>query len=256
MKKNISIVATILLPLHLLFFALLPTTNFTWTSIFYVLLGYVFIGGLGVEVGLHRWASHKTIDLNSIAKPLVIFASVISCQGHPYWWAAIHRGNHHRFCDTEKDIHSPKNGKWNSFLGWLLNHDTVNNINFKYITDLMRDPLLKFSAKYYKSIIYTTWIVAGFISLNFLFWAVIIPTLISFYSVNVINLICHSDSGYRNFNTTDNSRNVSFLGYFCWGNGWHNNHHYRASSYDFGKSVSGKWWEVDPCVIFLPFIKK
>lgn len=253
--KNYKFILTVLLPLHILLFALIPFVELSPLALMYFILGYVLIGGLGVEVGLHRWASHKAVELNSIARPLIIFASVLSCQGHAIWWATIHRGNHHKHCDTDKDFHSPLFGKWNAFMGWILAHD-IKDINFKHSVDLARDPLLKFTAKYYKTIIFTTWIVVGLISLNLLFWAVIVPTIVSFYSVNLINLFCHDTVGYRNFDTDDLSKNIPMLGYLCWGNGWHNNHHYCSSSYDFGKSVSGKWWEFDPCVIFLPFIKK
>jgi fatty-acid desaturase len=255
MKKTVSIVPTVILPLHLLFIAMIPFVNFSWVNLIFLILGYMFIGGLGVEVGLHRWASHKSVELNSVAKILVVFASVISCQGHAFWWAAVHRGNHHRYSDTKKDFHSPVNGKWNAFLGWFLNHN-INDVNFKYVIDLLKDPLLKFTAQYYKTIIFATWIIVGLISLNFLFWFIIVPTLIAFYSVHSINLFCHSADGYRNFETKDNSKNIPFLGYLCWGNGWHNNHHYKASSYDFGKGISGIPKEFDPCVIFLPFIRK
>jgi fatty-acid desaturase len=252
--KNFKFIFLVLLPLHLLFFILIPFLNFSLLDILFLVLGYMFIGGLGVEVGLHRWASHKSVELNSFAKPIIVLASVLSCQGHAIWWAAIHRGNHHRYSDTEKDFHSPINGKWNSFLGWILQHD-IGDVNFKNSVDLSRDRMLRFTADHYKKIIFSVWFICGLISINFLFWFLIIPTLVSFYSVNIINLLCHSEIGYKNFNTSDNSKNIPLLGYFCWGNGWHNNHHYQSSSYDFGKKVSGKWWEFDPCVIFLPFIR-
>jgi stearoyl-CoA desaturase (delta-9 desaturase) len=62
--------------------------------------------------------------------------------------------------------------------------------------------------------------------------------------------------GYRNFETNDNSRNNVIFGYLGWGQGWHNNHHHDPKSFDFGTGVSGKWWEFDPCKIFLPFLGK
>jgi stearoyl-CoA desaturase (delta-9 desaturase) len=51
------------------------------------------------------------------------------------------------------------------------------------------------------------------------------------------------------------SQNNFVLGYLGWGQGWHNNHHHDPKSYDFGTNISGKWWEFDPCRIFLPFLK-
>ena len=43
----------------------------------------------------------------------------MSLQKGPLWWAAHHR-NHHRFSDTERDVHSPKRGFWWSHMGWIL----------------------------------------------------------------------------------------------------------------------------------------
>jgi stearoyl-CoA desaturase (delta-9 desaturase) len=47
--------------------------------------------------------------------------------------------------------------------------------------------------------------------------------------------------GYRSHETRDNSTNNLFLGYFVWGEGWHNNHHYSPGSAKFGED----WWEFD-----------
>jgi stearoyl-CoA desaturase (delta-9 desaturase) len=87
------------------------------------------------------------------------------------------------------------------------------------------------------------------------FWLV---TFIGTSQDNLVNVYGHIKGwvGYRNFNTKDNSQNNFFLGYFAWGQGWHNNHHHAPASYDFGSGVSGKWWEFDPCRIFLPFLGK
>jgi stearoyl-CoA desaturase (delta-9 desaturase) len=87
------------------------------------------------------------------------------------------------------------------------------------------------------------------------FWLV---TMIGSLQDNLVNVFGHYKGliGYRNFNTTDNSQNNMIFGYLAWGQGWHNNHHHAPSSYDFGKSVSNKWWEWDPCSIFKPFLQQ
>ena len=60
--------------------------------------------------------------------------------------------------------------------------------------------------------------------------------------------------GYENFKTTDKSRNLWINALITFGEGWHNNHHAKASSFDFGSSVSGRWHEFDPCMILMiPF---
>jgi fatty-acid desaturase len=84
-----------------------------------------------------------------------------------------------------------------------------------------------------------------------------LPTAFSLLQDNLINVMGHKKLliGYRNYETSDQSVNNIITGYLCWGQGWHNNHHYNPKSFDFGFSISKKWWEIDPCLIFLPFIK-
>jgi fatty-acid desaturase len=253
--KNYKFILFIFIPFNLLFLIGLWMTSFSYLNLFYFILGYIFIGALGVEIGLHKWASHRSVELNFIAKPIIILASLLACQGHPIWWSAVHRGYHHRNTDTDLDLHTPKKSKWNSFLGWIIKHEP-SSINYKYAVDLLKNPLMTITSKYYEAIVWTIWIVLGIISLDFLIWFLIIPTVLSFYGVGLINTFCHGNGGYRNFNTADNSKNVALLGFLLWGNGWHNNHHYKASSFDFGSSISGKKWEIDPCIFLLPFIKK
>jgi stearoyl-CoA desaturase (delta-9 desaturase) len=91
--------------------------------------------------------------------------------------------------------------------------------------------------------------------LDFLLWGIFLPTVIALHLEGLINTVCHSNVGYRNFETNDLSRNVPLLGYLVWGNGWHNNHHFNPGQFDFGKAVSGKN-EFDPCILFLPFIRQ
>ena len=47
--------------------------------------------------------------------------------------------------------------------------------------------------------------------------------------------------GYRNYETTDNSRNLWWVGLLAFGEGWHNNHH----AYQRVASQGHKWWEID-----------
>jgi stearoyl-CoA desaturase (delta-9 desaturase) len=251
--KNKSLF-TLIIPIHLVSLSTIWLSGLSWLNLLYLFLGYIFISGLGIGVGLHRWASHRSVKLNKIAKPIVIYASIMSCQGHPYWWAAVHQSLHHRYTDTEKDIHSPINGKWNSFIGWLFKHDT-GTLNYRHILHLTSEPLLNFSQKYYLHIIWGSWLLFGLVNLDFLIWAIMIPTVIALHLEGLINTFCHGKYGYRNFETTDQSCNVPILGWLAWGNGWHNNHHARPGHFDFGKTISGKP-EFDPCVLFLPFIRQ
>ena len=47
--------------------------------------------------------------------------------------------------------------------------------------------------------------------------------------------------GYRNYETSDDSRNLWWVGLLAWGEGWHNNHH----AYQRVASQGHRWWEID-----------
>jgi stearoyl-CoA desaturase (delta-9 desaturase) len=47
--------------------------------------------------------------------------------------------------------------------------------------------------------------------------------------------------GYRRYKRLDQSTNNALLGYFVWGEGWHNNHHGDPGNPNFSRA----WWEVD-----------
>ena len=47
------------------------------------------------------------------------FGGTTAAQKGPLWWASHHR-NHHRYSDTELDLHSPLKGFWWSHVGWIL----------------------------------------------------------------------------------------------------------------------------------------
>jgi sn-2 palmitoyl-lipid 9-desaturase len=47
--------------------------------------------------------------------------------------------------------------------------------------------------------------------------------------------------GYRNYETTDDSRNLWWVGILAYGEGWHNNHHAFQRMAKHGH----RWWEID-----------
>ena len=241
-------------PMHIGVLLIPFISTISWLHLWYFLIGYILICGLGNNVGLHRWASHKSVELGTYSKYIVLFFSMMAAQGHAIWWAALHRGMHHRHSDTDKDLHSPMHGKWHAFHGWEWKHDPAT-VNYKYVIDLLRDPLLVITGKYYKLIVLSTWIFVGCINLDLLLWMFLLPAVLGLHLEGMVNLLCHTNIGYRNFETKDNSHNVPLLGILNWGNGWHNNHHYNQSSYDFGSRISNKWYEFDPCKMFLPLLK-
>jgi len=134
-------------------------------------------------------------------------------------------------------------------------HDWDQYFNPKYAVDLLRDPVQLWFSKNYTSVILITYLAVGLVSLDFLLFGLMLPAVIGLYQESTINVLGHYRKfGYRNFETKDNSQNVPVLALTTWGQGWHNNHHYQASSYDFGTSVSGRSFEFDPSLLLLPLV--
>jgi stearoyl-CoA desaturase (delta-9 desaturase) len=229
--------------------------GFELSHLLFFLLGWVLICGLGSAVVLHRITSHRAITVRRFLRNPLLLLGALCAQGSPMWWAVIHRGLHHPYSDREGDPHSPIHGFWHAYHGWTLKVDP-SKVNITAMKDLLRYEEGKFLHRNYTAIVWSVYILVGLISLDFLLWALIIPAAWSYHQESIVNTVCHSRKiGYRNYDTPDNSMNNKILALFTWGQALHNNHHHEPGSYDFGKSISNKPTEFDPCVIFLPLIR-
>lgn len=233
------------------------TTGWSWHYLLLAFLGWVLLDGVGNNLTLHRWLSHKSWTPYKWAEPFLLWAGVMVGEGSPLWWAALHRGHHHKVSDiTGKDIHTPiGNGWWHSYMGWQFGIKQ-DSVSFRYAVDLLRDRRVVFCHENYNKIIFVTLLLSAFIfGWQATVWFFIVGSLMSLHADGLVNTFGHvPGAGYQNSNNKDYSTNVWWLGYFHWGSGWHNNHHKQASSFDFGTTVSGRPHEFDPCLLLvLPF---
>lgn len=182
--------------------------------------------------------------------------AVIGCmsvQRGPLWWAAHHR-KHHAASDTEEDIHSPisRDFLW-SHIGWITS--TKNMVtDYSRIQDFARYPellwlnrfdwfvpLMLFFSLYgfgqWLQFYYPQTQTSG---MQMLAWGFFVSTTILFHATAAINSVAHL-SGYRRYDTPDNSRNNPILAIFTLGEGWHNNHHRYSNCTRQGIT----WWEID-----------
>ncbi len=227
--------------------------------LWFTFINWVLIAGLGVAAGYHRIFSHNTHpNLPRWKENIILFFGTMSGQGSSITWSAIHRGYHHKFSDTERDLHSPKKGIFYAFFGWTTKI-TENNpiVNLKYAGPILRKSNHLWFHQHQLKILWIVPIVVALFDWRLSLSMFCLPTAITLLQDNTVNIFGHKKGiiGYRNFNTNDNSHNNLILGYLCWGQGWHNNHHHDPKSYDFGTSVSGKWYEFDASNVFLPFLK-
>lgn len=230
---------------------LLLTAHIPLQYLIGTLLVWSLMDGLGVAVGYHRVFSHRTHQLPWWKENLLLFLGSMAGHGSPIVWVAIHRGYHHAFADTKKDPHSPIHGWLYALFGWTLNI-VEGSVSVKYAVDLVRKSHFVWWHHHGWKVQWLVTAAAVFLDWRFGLACVALPSAMSLWNESIINIFGHawSPGAYRNFDSKDQSYNHPWFGYFGWGHGWHNNHHAKPNEFNFRQ----RWWEIDPCVIFLPFL--
>jgi stearoyl-CoA desaturase (Delta-9 desaturase) len=223
---------------HLLCFAVVFTGITTTALVLFVAL---FFGrAFFVTAGYHRYFSHKTFKLNRFWQFVFAFMAESTAQKGVLWWAGNHR-HHHRYSDTEKDLHSPLKGFWWSHVGWIL-ADKYKPTPTDSIKDFAKYPELRFINKHDWIAPWTfgvlAFVIGGWPGLVVgFFWS----TVLLWHSTFLVNSAAHV-FGKRRYETGDTSRNSLVIALLTGGEGWHNNHHHYQASCRQGFF----WWEVDP----------
>jgi stearoyl-CoA desaturase (delta-9 desaturase) len=78
-------------------------------------------------------------------------------------------------------------------------------------------------------------------AISFLVWGLFVRLVAVLHVTWLVNSWAHM-WGYRNYETTDDSRNNWLVAILAFGEGWHNNHH----AYPRMANHRHKWWEFDP----------
>jgi stearoyl-CoA desaturase (delta-9 desaturase) len=199
-----------------------------------------------IGAGYHRYFAHRAFRTSRIFQYALAFFAQTSAQRGVLWWAAHHR-RHHKYSDTELDVHSPVlRSFFYAHVGWIFvprngptNHDAIR--------DFSRYPELRWLDRYElvpaTTLAVATWLIAGWPGLIVGFcWS----TVCLWHATFSINSLAHV-FGRRRYVTGDQSRNNWFLAILTMGEGWHNNHHaYQASA-----RQGFRWWEYDPTFYIL-----
>ena len=69
---------------------------FTWQALGVAVVLHWATASLGICLGYHRYISHRSLKLAWPAKAICMFCGVISGEGTPLMWAAVHRVHHAR----------------------------------------------------------------------------------------------------------------------------------------------------------------
>lgn len=224
-----------------------------WSPIVIVvaLLSY-FIRMFAITAFYHRYFSHKAFRTSRVCQFLFGLLGATATQRGPIWWASHHR-RHHRYSDTDRDMHSPRKGFWWSHMGWFLSskHFTTRE---QWVRDLIKFPELRFLDRFdiVIPVLYAValwgfgkWLEISFPELGttgwqMLVWGYFVSTIVLLHCTLSINSLSHV-WGNQRYQTGDDSRNNGFLALITLGEGWHNNHHH----YPVSARQGFYWWEID-----------
>jgi stearoyl-CoA desaturase (delta-9 desaturase) len=215
-----------------------------WTGVHVIDLmiaaGLYALRMFGITAGYHRYFSHRSFKTSRAFAFVLAFLAQSSAQRGILWWAGNHR-RHHRFSDTDKDVHSPlRHGFWHAHLGWFFT-DAHRHTDPAAVPDLAKYPELVWLDRhpYLPAVLtgFLVWLLAGWSGLVVgFFWS----TVALWHATFSINSLAHV-VGSRRYVTGDQSRNNLWLALLTFGEGWHNNHHHFQSAARQGF----RWYEID-----------
>jgi len=219
--------------------------NFSWVGDLVALLIMTHITVIGVTVYYHRCLAHRALEVHPIIAHFFRLWVWMTTGMGTRPWVAIHR-KHHSHCETENDPHSPQvlGLKKVLFEGAELykkeakNHETIQRYGKGTPDDwIERHIYAPHHALGIFILLTINIILFGLPGITM--WAVQMMW-IPFWAAGVVNGVGHY-WGYRNFEVSDASTNISPIGLIMGGEELHNNHH----SFPTSAKLSVKWWEFD-----------
>lgn len=231
-------------------------------NIFYFFIAHWYLSLFTQTFFHHRYAAHQMFTMNRFWERTFYMLSWVF-QGSsflsPKVYGYMHR-IHHAYPDTEKDVHSPKYSKNIFDMMWktkniyndILEERAKLDDRFKqgHVPDW---PLIERLGDWWPNRIF--WglvyiVVYWYFDAAIWQWIILLPIqfVMGPFHGAIINWFAHK-YGYVNFKVNDTSKNLLPIDFLMWGESYHNNHHKRGNSPNFGV----KWWEIDPMYPFILF---
>lgn len=246
---------------------------FSWTGVILVPLGNYIFCSIGIGLCFHRTLTHRGLSMPKWLEHFFAVLGVCSLQDSPARWVAVHR-MHHQYSDEQPDPHSPLAGFLWGHMEWLfIENRALSTLEFydRYARDILRDP---FYLAFERNLLWfwtyvahaALFFLAGFgigwwqtgepmggvqFGSSLLLWGVIFRTIYTWHVTWAVNSVAHV-WGYRNYRTTDSSRNHWLVALATNGEGWHNNHHADQRSAAHGH----RWWELDVTWLTILFLER
>jgi fatty-acid desaturase len=237
--------------------AIIAPFFFSWPALITCMILTFVTGSFGVCMGYHRLLTHQSFQTYRPIRWLLAFLGGLSGEGSALTWVAQHR-QHHAHSDEDGDPHSPMHGRWWSHLLWFMpdfGRKWHRELLDRYAPDITKDKVMV--VLHYMFLPSHLLLAAGLFAMGYfgpenwglgsawagcsmVFWGLGVRMVYVLHVTWFVNSATHL-WGYRNYNTSDNSRNLWWVGLLAWGEGWHNNHH----AYQRVASQGHRWWEID-----------
>ncbi|MBG1271888.1 acyl-CoA desaturase [Nostoc sp. WHI] len=226
--------------LHLAALLALIPSNFSWAAIGVAVFLHWITISLGISLGFHRLASHRSLQTSKFLEYFLILCGTLAGQGGVFGWVGYHR-SHHLHTDKEGDPHNSNQGFWWSHINWLM-HDVPMRSQLPSLTkDVANDRFYQFCHKYYiilqVGLAVLLYFLGGF---PFVVWGIFVRLFVGFHGTFFVNSACHK-FGYKTYDTGDRSTNCWWVALISYGEGWHNNHH----AFQYSARHGLQWWEID-----------
>jgi stearoyl-CoA desaturase (delta-9 desaturase) len=213
----------------------LTGASLTWVVVAFVLSAQLTI--LSVTLYLHRCQAHRAVDFHPVLAHLFRFWAWFTTAMVTKEWAAIHR-KHHAAVETEEDPHSPVIYGMSAVAlhGVVLYQKACKDRAMieKYGAGtpddwIERNVYSRYSALGPTLCLFTAIALWGAVGLA---WWALMMLVIPVFAAGGINGLGHG-FGYRNFETSDRSTNLTPWAFLLGGEELHNNHHAFPSSARF-----------------------
>ncbi|MFK8115587.1 MAG: acyl-CoA desaturase [Rubripirellula sp.] len=231
--------------------AFMAYSTFTWTGLAVMFVLHWITGSLGICLGYHRLLTHTGMKTYPWVRYFFAGVGTLAGEGSALDWVADHR-KHHAHSDQEGDPHSPKDGGLWSHMLWLV-YNTHNGDRKAYLERWAPDLYKERGMRILDVLFLPLHITVGFLlfgvgyaigglelGASLVVWGMFVRLIGVLHATWMVNSASHM-WGYRNYETTDDSRNNWLVAIVAYGEGWHNNHH----AYPRMAKHGHKWWEFD-----------
>jgi stearoyl-CoA desaturase (delta-9 desaturase) len=227
-----------------------------------------FLLMLGVEIGHHRYFSHRTFRTGRTFQFMLGVLATAAFQRDVIWWASMHR-QHHCYSDQEGDPHSPYprtgGGYLHAHINWAVHPNYADPFYFR-VRDLTAIPEIRWLGQWHYlinlSYAFIVWFIGEYATTSYtgfqlLIWWYVMPIYLTQQILSALTTYAHGrprlPGSYRSYeDVKDKSVNHWLLGIISTGGGFHNNHHRFPTSARMGL----RWFEIDISYLIIRMLER